>query len=360
MRDTLAPVIQGFDLSGIVNRYSLQADTVYTEGDNGGTLLDGSTVTDVLAAHSRLSWTLNAISAAQYAALIAALSAGDAPDTVTAYVFDPNFNDVTFSRFHVTRPPFLYAFTHASPMARADAELVLKQSQLIYRFHASPPNQSAYIVGDTLDLTGLAVTRSDKVGNAVDITAQWSITPAHGSRLLTPGPVTVAVSLPDCAAETYLFPVAVSNPVVASGDGWTLYASGLLDVSFVGVMPDYDEYNPRPPWNSHSAQIKSVTLHNTVTRIGEWAFSLYNTLTDVVIPSGVTSVGDYAFAMSALTSVTISEGVASIGDGAFWECDSLTDVYFSGDETAWNQISVGPGNADLLNATIHYHSSGPV
>jgi len=42
----------------------------------------------------------------------------------------------------------------------------------------------------------------------------------------------------------------------------------------------------------------------------------------------------------------------------FWYCDSLTDVYYSGNEEEWNAISIGDDNGDLTNATIHYGSGG--
>jgi len=39
----------------------------------------------------------------------------------------------------------------------------------------------------------------------------------------------------------------------------------------------------------------------------------------VVIPAGVTSIGDYVFSWcSSLTSVTIPDSVTDIGDRAFW------------------------------------------
>ena len=56
---------------------------------------------------------------------------------------------------------------------------------------------------------------------------------------------------------------------------------------------------------------------------------------DVVIPEGVTSIGDWAFyECSSLTSVTIPDGVTSIEDDAFRYCENLTSVTISDSVTS--------------------------
>ena len=71
----------------------------------------------------------------------------------------------------------------------------------------------------------------------------------------------------------------------------------------------------------------SVTIGSGVTSIGESAFAECTSLTSVSIGNGVTSMGDYAFGRcSSLTSVTIASGVTSIGMEAFSFCSSLTSI----------------------------------
>ena len=78
---------------------------------------------------------------------------------------------------------------------------------------------------------------------------------------------------------------------------------------------------------SNKENIKSITIPDGVTSIGDSAFSGCRSLTDITIPDSVTSIGCEAFYnCSSLTNITIPDGVTSIGDSAFSCCRSLTDI----------------------------------
>jgi hypothetical protein len=69
-----------------------------------------------------------------------------------------------------------------------------------------------------------------------------------------------------------------------------------------------------------------VTLGNGLTEIGPRAFAACGKLTAITIPDSVTTIGNNAFSMSGLTSIIIPDSVTSIGTDAFWSCYNLTDV----------------------------------
>ena len=73
--------------------------------------------------------------------------------------------------------------------------------------------------------------------------------------------------------------------------------------------------------------LTNVVITDSATSIGQCAFYQCSKLSSVTIGNGVKFIESYAFAdCNNLTSVTIGDSVTSIGNSAFYECRNLTSV----------------------------------
>ena len=75
-------------------------------------------------------------------------------------------------------------------------------------------------------------------------------------------------------------------------------------------------------------EIVNLVIPDGVTSVGNDAFSGCSGLTSVTIPDSVTSIGTWAFSgCSGLTSITIPDSVTNIGAYAFYGCSGLRTLY---------------------------------
>ena len=107
-----------------------------------------------------------------------------------------------------------------------------------------------------------------------------------------------------------------------------IYYNGSIE-SWLGINFASEASNPCNSGKLHinGKLVTEVVIPDGVTSIGNYAFSACESLTSVTIPDGVTSIGNCAFyECRNLKSVTIPNSVTSIGDEAFENCESLTSV----------------------------------
>jgi BspA type Leucine rich repeat region (6 copies) len=101
---------------------------------------------------------------------------------------------------------------------------------------------------------------------------------------------------------------------------------------------------------SGCAGLANVSIEGA-TSIGPFAFYLCTNLTSITIPGSLTNIGPYAFQYSGLTNITITTGPTAIDDDAFIGCIHLTSVTIPASVTNIGQYAFS-GCLQLTNVTI--------
>ena len=157
-------------------------------------------------------------------------------------------------------------------------------------------------------------------------------------------------------STTFYIPSSLKSVTVTGGNilyGAFCHCTGLTNITIpnsVTSIGDYAFY-----WCSG---LTSITIPNSVTSIGKDAFKFCSGLTSVTIGNRVTSIGNEAFYWcNKLTSVTIPNSVTSIGSNAFYDCSGLTSVHIS-DIAKWCAISFGDYDANPLMYAHNLYVNG--
>ncbi len=128
----------------------------------------------------------------------------------------------------------------------------------------------------------------------------------------------------------------IGNGITSIGDYAFVDCSSLISVHISDVAAwcaiSFTDFVANPLYYAHELYLNGtlvtdLVIPSSVTSIGKYAFGGCSGLTSVTIPNSVTSIGDWAFyECSSLASVTIPNSVTNIGENAFYECGGLTSV----------------------------------
>ena len=121
-----------------------------------------------------------------------------------------------------------------------------------------------------------------------------------------------------------------------------------LTISGTGAMADYDVGSNRAPWyNSLLQKGATTTAYSSKTFVN---------ITKVVIASGVTHIGAYAFAFTTVSDIQIADGVTSIGKGAFLWANWLKNITIPSSVTNMHYDSEKNEYYNIFDGTFYLES----
>ena len=197
----------------------------------------------------------------------------------------------------------------------------------------------------------------------IDTPLLTSITLPRGARYIDPqafsgatGLVAINVSEPNpyfSSEDGVLFnddkTTLVAYPSAKTATSYTVPNS----VSAIGAYAFGSVMTPR------TGALTDIILPNGLTSIGEGAFKNSSNLRNVNIPSTVTSLGRYAFeSATSVASVSLPEGLLTIGDGAFAFATSLSQLVIPTTVTSLGQGALD-GASSLTSLTLPGNLSQP-
>lgn len=108
---------------------------------------------------------------------------------------------------------------------------------------------------------------------------------------------------------------------------------------------------------SNCYNIKTLTIGSNVTNIEKGAFYWCSSITEITIPESVIYIGYKAFYnCSSVQRVIINKGIIRIDEYAFCLFAYPVDLYYTGSECDWEQISMDEDSGNFyITGNIHYN-----
>ena len=158
-----------------------------------------------------------------------------------------------------------------------------------------------------------------------------------------------------------LISISIPNSVTIVGNSAFGNCAGLTKAEFGSIESlcniNFKNWNSNPLYYAHHLyidgdEITELEIPSSVTSIGNYAFSGCKELTSLIIPNSVVSIRTDAFeGCSGLTKLTIPNSVTSLGYSAFARCSGLIELSLPNSLTTIGMFAFY-GCSSLLSVTI--------
>ena len=111
-------------------------------------------------------------------------------------------------------------------------------------------------------------------------------------------------------------PDSIASGICGDDLSWNLDADGILTIRGAGAMEDYTYGGS--PWYSFREEILAVVVESGVTTIGDYAFANLEALANIQLPDTLVSLGEYTFYWcESLTTLDLPDSLTVLPHGLF-------------------------------------------
>ena len=163
--------------------------------------------------------------------------------------------------------------------------------------------------------------------------------------------------------------ITLPGSLTTLGYRWMFSGTKIMDIYFNGSLSQWlnidfrgDDNYSLPMTRICNLYIQGEKLSNLiiptdVTSVPDYAFQYIN-LNSVTFSDRNKKIGENAFYGSSVASVRMYDSLTSVGTNAFANCASLKKVFFIGEESKWSSIAFNSGNDNLIDAERAFVSPG--